>query len=386
MTSPTTAAGRFHAQFLFSPRDTTPVCQNPRAILSFPTPVATALLLPVLPLRETNSAFPIPDWSAIARQADELSEDTDLNAFWTERGRDWVHLLKKSLGPSYIGYESRHFWLISSQSDTASRRIIAWLESTRVKVVNALGLDVSNHGKCPVIVTQDLETYYAYIAGYMPEDENALSGGMYLNHGYGHFIFTYLDMGQAEAVLAHELTHSLVAHLPIPAWLNEGVAQLCEQAATGRDHANYEDIRDTLGTYWTSETIQDLWSGRGFNRQDEGQLQSYHLSKVLTHMLTGDRARFLAFLHEAHYSDAGAAALLKHFDVSLEALVSDYLGEGVWAPLLPTTDTLPVNQQKGPHHAALFSPAPVRDQLIEISSTSNTSTEPAGIAPWARLP
>lgn len=289
----------------------------------------------MLPLRETPSAFPIPDWQAVEQQAAELPADTDHNLFWTERGRDWVHLLRKSLGTSYIGYESPHFWLISSQSNDASRRIISWLETTRAKVVKALGLDVTHHDKCPVLVTHDLKTYYAYIAGYMPEDENALSGGMYLNYGYGHFVFTYLDMGQAEAVLAHELTHSLVSHLPIPAWLNEGVAQICEQAATGRDYANYDEIKDTLGTYWTADTIQDLWSGRGFNRQDEGQRQSYHLSKVLTHMLTGDRPRFLAFLHEAHFADAGAAALLKHFGLSLETLVSDYLGEGPWSPLLP---------------------------------------------------
>jgi hypothetical protein len=287
----------------------------------------------MLPLRETPSAFPIPDWQVVEQQAGELPAGADQREFWIERGRDWVHLLRKSLNPSYIGYESAHFWLISSQSDTASRRIISWLETTRAKVVKALGLDVAHHDKCPVLVTHDLETYYAYVAAYMPDDENALSGGMYINQGYGHFVFTYLDMGQAEAVLAHELTHSLVSHLPLPAWLNEGVAQICEQAATGRDPANYDEIKDTLGTYWTADTIQDLWSGRGFNRQDEGQLQSYHLAKVLTHMLTGDRPRFLAFLHAAHFSDAGASALLKHFDLSLAELVTDYLGAGDWNPV-----------------------------------------------------
>lgn len=297
----------------------------------------------MLPLRETSSTFPVPDWNAVTQQAAELPADADPDPFWTERGRDWVHLLRQSLGPDYIGYESTHFWLISSQPDSSSRRIVGWLEATRTKVLKALGLDVSRHhyGKCPVLVTHDLETYYAYVAAYLPEGDNALSGGMYINQGYGHFVFTFLDMGQAEAVLAHELTHSLVSHLPLPAWLNEGIAQLCEQAATGRDTANYDAIKDTIGTYWTVDTIQDLWSGHGFNRQDEGQLQSYHLAKVLTHMLAEDQTRFLAFLHDAHFADAGAAALLQYFDVSLESLVGDYLGAGAWGPVLKCEPDLP---------------------------------------------
>ncbi|MDF3056610.1 MAG: peptidase superfamily protein [Rariglobus sp.] len=299
----------------------------------------------MLPLRNIDSRFPIPEWEEVAATASNLA-DADAHAFWTERGREWVHQLRQALGSGYIGYESTHFWLISSQPESISRRFIPWLETTRTKVLKALELDVSAHlyGKCPVLVTHDLETYYDYVSGYLEEGEHALSGGMYINQGYGHFVFTYLDMGQAELVLAHELTHSLVAHLPLPAWVNEGIAQLCEQAATGRDTADYEQIRETLETYWTAETIQDLWTGQGFNRQDEGQFQSYHLAKVLTGKLAGEASRFQAFLHEAHFADAGSKALMKHFGLSLEELVTDYLGEGNWSAL-PTTPDVPPKEK-----------------------------------------
>lgn len=250
---------------------------------------------------------------------------------------------------------------------------------------------MTHHDKCPVLVTHDLETYYAYIAAYMPDDENALNGGMYINHGYGHFVFTYLDISQAEAVLAHELTHSLVSHLPPPAWLNEGVAPICEQAATGRDAANHDDIQDTLGTYWTAETIQDLWSGCGFNRQGEGQPQSYHLAKVLTHMLTGDRPRFLAFLH---------LSLLRRRSRRPAEALRFLLGNArVRLPRRRRMESLAVHTKLRPaiNEKGAASRRPFRGRsinlssvnlpyLIEISSTSNTSTEPAGIAPCARLP
>lgn len=287
----------------------------------------------MLPLQTTASRFPRPDWAAVNADAQGLAPD-GANAFWTGRGREWVHLLRSAFGSGYMGYESSNFWLVSSQPEATSRRLLVWLEQIRKRVVLMLGQDSARslHGKCPVLITHDLETYYEYVAGYLPEDENAMSGGMFINDGYGHFVFTFLNMSQAESVLAHELTHALVAHLPLPAWLNEGAAQLCEQQITGRDTADYERIKETLGTYWSAATIQDLWSGRGFNRQDEGQMQSYHLAKVLTRRLTGDEERFRRFFGDANAADAGAAAVKKHYGLTLGELVADYLGDGDWEP------------------------------------------------------
>src|SRR5690606_37567429 len=95
----------------------------------------------LLPLRETQSTFPVPDWDVVSAQAEQVSDDAEAERFWMDHGREWVHLLRRSLGPAYLGYESRHFWLISSQPDATSRRIAAWLETTRTKVIKALGID-----------------------------------------------------------------------------------------------------------------------------------------------------------------------------------------------------------------------------------------------------
>jgi hypothetical protein len=80
----------------------------------------------------------------------------------------------------------------------------------------------------------------------------------------------------------------------------------------------------------TAETIQDFWTGHGFHRPDEGQMHSYHLALVLTRKLTGDLARFRAFLREVDATDHGTAALEKYFHTTPAAMVTDYLGDGDW--------------------------------------------------------
>jgi hypothetical protein len=95
--------------------------------------------------------------------------------------------------------------------------------------------------------------------------------------------------------------------------VNEGVAQLCEMWSTRHDPTRYDEIKETLGTYWTAETIQEFWTGKGFFRPDEGQMHSYRLALVLTRKLTPDLTRFRAFLREVDATDAGTAALQQHY-------------------------------------------------------------------------
>lgn len=292
----------------------------------------------MLPLHPSTTRFPRPDWQAVESQLEPRDYDVaELNEFWTQRARTWVMQLRDAFGAGYRGYESAHFWLISNQPEATCRRLVTWAEETRTKVNRLLGEAAAHgqlYGKCPILVVPDLDVYYEYFAGYLPDGEHGASSGVYLNDGYGHFLFSYLNLGEAEAVLAHELAHSLVSHLSLPAWVNEGVAQLCEHFATGRDSTRYDEIKETLDTYWSPETIQDFWTGRGFHRPDEGQMHSYHLALVLTRKLTGDLPRFRGFLREVDAHDHGAAALAKFYHTTPAAMVSDYLGDGHWEPTL----------------------------------------------------
>lgn len=294
----------------------------------------------MLPLLPSTTRFPKPDWPAIARELEPRDYAfAELNEFWSQRARTWVTLLRDALGTGYRGYEAEHFWLISNQPDATCRRLIAWAEETRRKVNQLLGEAAGAgklYGKIPILVVQSQEVYYEYFAGYLADGEYGATGGVYLNDGYGHFLFDYQHLSQAEAILAHELTHALVSHLPLPAWVNEGVAQLCEMWSTRRDNTRYDEIKTTLDTYWTAETIQDFWTGKGFLRSDEGQMHSYHLALVLTRKLTPDLPRFRAFLREVDATDAGTTALQKHYQTIPSQLVAEYLGDGDWEPAVYT--------------------------------------------------
>jgi len=128
----------------------------------------------------------------------------------------------------------------------------------------------------------------------------------------------------------------------VTALVNEGVAQLCEMWATRRDVTRYDEIKDARHV-WTAETIQDLWSGRGFLRPDEGQMHSYHLALVLVRKLTGDLARFRSFLREVDANDCGTAALRKYFNTSPGELITDYLGDGDWEPATISRNEAPLS-------------------------------------------
>ncbi len=279
--------------------------------------------------------YPQPDWARECSEAKRLDlKGAELEEFWNERGKEWMRLLAPSLGPAYLWMESAHFWLLSSQDQKTSNRIISWAEHAYARLTRALGdLGDGICGHIPILVVPDLDKYYEYISDYVSDGEHAFSGGVYLYRGYGHFVFCYHDLASAESVIAHELAHALLLALPIPLWLNEGIAQLAEIDATGRHPSNQEKVRETIGTFWTPQTIQEFWRGESFDRQDEGQIQSYHLALVLTRKLTRDMVKFRVFAREASRLDSGQAAMRTVYGVGLEDLVSDYLGDGHWAPM-----------------------------------------------------
>jgi hypothetical protein len=290
----------------------------------------------MLVLKEGHK-YPLPRWDLVASdgEAQALSGPA-LHAFWMERGRDWMRLLLAGFGAEYRWFESANFWLLCSRDEKTCLNILRWAEHVHRELLAVLG-DIMDRGmgRIPILVTADIDAYYAYVAEYMPDGDHALSGGMYLYQGYGHFVFCYHQMGEAEAVIAHELAHALLLGLPIPTWLNEGIAQLAEMKVTGRYRMDVDVIKETLGTFWTPETIQEFWRGCSFDRQDYGHVQSYHLAFVLTRNLTQDMKRFFRFVNEANAADAGEAALKRHYGFCLEELVADYLGEGDWRPCLP---------------------------------------------------
>lgn len=179
-----------------------------------------------------------------------------------------------------------------------------------------------------------MDTYYSYVSYYYPESgEFGLSSGMYINRGYGHFVLAEEDQSYVETITSHELTHALLVHLPIPHWLNEGLAVNMENILTNSVPLRMEnEMYERHMNFWNEETIQEFWSGKAFGRPDEGMELSYHLAQFAAFSLSQNYEVFQEFANNAHFDDAGEKAANETYGGGLGSLITQYFGEGNWAP------------------------------------------------------
>ena len=153
---------------------------------------------------------------------------------------------------------------------------------------------------------------------------------MYINEGYGHFVFPSQDIDYAEPIAVHELTHACLVHLPIPLWLNEGMAVLMEDVLAGNSLFLDKEIVERHQKYWNEETIQGFWSGESFMAIDEGQELSYNLAHIVSRNISQDFTAFIKFCNCSNYEDAGELAAQECLGLSLTQAVGSFLGEGNW--------------------------------------------------------
>ena len=119
--------------------------------------------------------------------------------------------------------------LLSSLQLNMAEATVEFMTKTESRILRLLdGVARSaDWGMNILVVFDDQDAYYRYVSHFYPESgEFALSGGMHINAGCGHFVTVKDDLHAIEPVIVHEMVHGLVSHLPIPAWLNEGVPLL----------------------------------------------------------------------------------------------------------------------------------------------------------------
>ena len=69
--------------------------------------------------------------------------------------------------------------------------------------------------------------------------------------------------------------------------------------------------------FWGGTEIQEFWSGKSFLRNDDGNMLSYDLARILVSQMSEDWASFRAFVLAANFLDAGAAAASSHLGIDL---------------------------------------------------------------------
>ena len=279
--------------------------------------------------------FPRPQWKIIRAWMKEHVRPEDLPIAWHEISFDWVSTLKKHLGETYSVYQSPNFILRTTRSLDASKSILRTCELAVQFLVSWLGpiAEKRGHGKHVVLDFVSIENYYDYVSYfYAPGSPLIASGGVFLRSGYQHIAMPPAQ--RTQETLIHELAHNRLSHLPLPAWLNEGIAVTMERKIGGRKQGRMDrELHKKHRDYWSSSTIPAFWSGDSFHDVDGEIIHlSYSLADTLVDLLVQEYPNFLEFVAEAQREDFGETAAEKCFGISLNDLASTFLGPGEWVP------------------------------------------------------
>jgi len=299
--------------------------------------MASLSLISIPQAIEVGERFIKPNWAVIAAWVDANVQRDQWNESWTQLASQWLETLRETLGDSYSIIESEEFILVGSKDARLANRMLTSCEHARRTILKTLPNVARDegYGKHVVLAFADTESYYDYISDFYPEEgEFALSGGIFLDQGYGHFAICLAYGDDHERVIAHELNHNLLRHLPLPLWLNEGVTQVMEDLVVDSSYFSTDhDLVRRHRAYWSPKVIDAFWSGDSFFFPDDGQELSYHLAQVLFRNLMADFPKQISpLLNAAHYADAGNAALRQLCSVSLGDRLLQFLGEGDWEP------------------------------------------------------
>jgi len=283
-----------------------------------------------------NENFPRVDWPGVYEYVDNKYPNKESHALWCGIANFWLEQLKNSLHGGYTVAETENFMLLHSETESYINTFSSSLENILRKIINTLEGIASDegYGKYVVLIFGNQDLYYDYILDYYPhQGEFSPSSGVFTNEGYGHFVFPSQAIDFSEPIAAHELTHSLMSHLPLPTWLNEGIAVSTENALYDSAPLILNNkVMSKLYHYWSRNDIQKFWSGESFYMAGDGSQLSYQLSQIMVNHLSKDYGCFREFCNTVSYVDSGGEAFLKVYGSTLEELIVGYFGPGMWAP------------------------------------------------------
>lgn len=321
-------------------RETRPVEQGR---IASPLPIAIEvpgeIAFHLEPHVRRTSDFPHFHWEAIYQWIETLPGDKQAEA-WAMCEEAWLVYMQDSLGGAYFLSQANDAILLSSLNQGMAQSALDFMNRTENRIVRVLDgvARIPEWGKNILVVFDDIEAYYCYVSHFYPEaGEFAMSSGMYINAGCGHFVTVKSDLRAIEPVVVHEMVHGLVGHLPLPAWLNEGLAVNTENrlSPTVKPLFSPQEMHAKHMGFWGVEEIHEFWSGKSFLRPDDGNMLSYDLARIFVEQLSVDWPRFSAFVSEATLDDAGRAAASKHLNLDLGMAVCALLErepDAAWHP------------------------------------------------------
>jgi hypothetical protein len=293
---------------------------------------------------ESVNGVPLLDWEAVQAAVEaEGAAGSDARAALV---RAWLLHLRDAVGPHCTLVETRHAIVLSSLDTVTQQALLQYVASTRERVLRVLdGLaDLPAGQKSVVLVLDDEESYYHYVATYYPDaGEFAFSSGMFISAGCPHFVVKLGELQALEPVIAHELTHSALAHLALPLWVDEGLAVNTEHRLTGSRPTLWtaQELHGKHIAFWDQQRIQEFWSGESFQRTDDGNLLSYDLASILVREMSRDWPAFVRFARDARRDDAGHAAAVRHLGIDLGQAVCVLFDKAAGPGWLPASPAAP---------------------------------------------
>ena len=282
-----------------------------------------------------KEGFSRPNWKIIAEAIQRTVSSEDLAEAWTEAAVQWVQQLRSDLGAQYRVRWSKEFILLSALEPGAADRLLALAEGTLENTYASLKDAAwrSGYGKHVILLFAEDDDYYQYVSYFYGDGIHPTSGGCLINKDYVHIAMPYLDGRNIRRTLVHELAHNSLVHLPLPLWLNEGLAVVLDRTVADRPQPILDhDLRDRHLAFWNPENIQKFWSGVSFEEPGDSNELSYSLAEIVVNLLLGQSNEFAAFVKQAHWNDAGQTAALDVLGTDLGQTVATFLGEGNWRP------------------------------------------------------
>lgn len=291
-------------------------------------------------VRRDANGLPVLDWAAVQAWVAGIADTAAQAQAWAACERAWLALLREALGPGYRLRQQGSALLLSTLPAHVAEAALGFVHKTVLRIQRTLdGLArPPAWGQDILIVFDDDASYYRYVSHYYAgAGEFAASSGMYIDNGCGHFVTVKAELHAVEPVIAHELTHACLSHLPLPAWLNEGLAVNTEQRLAPRPGALQDPrlMHERHRAFWGREEIQQFWSGASFLRNDAGNELSYDLARILVAQFAADWPRFRGFALAAEGADGGAAAAREHLQIDLGAAACALLereADAAWSP------------------------------------------------------
>lgn len=275
-----------------------------------------------------------PNWKLICETIEQRVAGENLAGAWTDAVVQWVDQLRLDLGGQYAVRSSPEFVLLSAQETRIADDLLGFAEATLEQIYSWLREAAWRwaHGKHVILLFEDQEDYYQYVAYFYRDGIHPASGGCLIHKDYVHIAMPY-NGSTIRRALGHELVHNSVVHLHLPLWLNEGLAVSFERSIAGtQTHVLDGDLRERHLAFWNHQTIQKFWAGVSFDDPGDSNMLSYSLAEILTHLLLNGASELPAFLKAARREDAGQTASLNVLETDLGQIAGTFLGPGEWRP------------------------------------------------------